>query len=212
MAATLFFMMGCSSDDYNTELNQESSNLILKTQIENTDYIISVNEGIINQYISQYVGGEYSKYEVFENVSTICRSNLDYRTLEGSGAAYVDEIKIDASLNSPESYVTSLPLSDVAKQKVISFLSQKVIYDYEAAALIQDFINSIKDDTDLNENEKSTIIMASQFSLERYNRGGNTEDPAWGSTRGSIVASLSGGLDSPAQAVLNAAVVTALTL
>ena len=208
MAATLFFMIGCSSDEYNTELNQESSKLILKK--ENTNYIVSVNGEIVNQYMSQYAGGEYSKYEVFENVTMISRSNLDYRVLEGSGTAYVDEVKIDASLNSPESYVASLPFSSVATQKVMSFLSQKVSYDDDTVLLIQVFTDSIRANTDLDENEKNIIMRAAQLSLCKYNIDG--EDPEWNKTRTVVASALSGGLDSPAQAVLNAAVVTALTL
>lgn len=210
MAATLFFMIGCSSDDYNTELNQESSEFILKYETENTEFVVSVNEKIVEKYISQYGTVEYSRNEVFENVITISRTDIDYMTLIGSDNAYVDESEIDMALQVPEVCVASLPISERAKESLMVFLNQKVDSGTNVVLLIQDFTNSIRSDVSLDENEKNIIIRAAQLSLCKYNTDG--EDPKWNKTRGNIVAGLSGGVKSPAQAVLNAAVVTALTL
>lgn len=210
MAAASFFMMGCSSDDYNTELNQESSEFILKYETENTEFIVSVNEKIVEQYVLRYAGIEYSKNEVFENMFAISRSNIDYMTLTGSDNAYVDESEIDMALQAPEMCVTSLPFSDEAKQKLMVFLNQKVDPSTDVSLLVDDFTDNVRDDVSLDENEKNIITRATQLSLNRYSGDGN--DKQWTKTRGCIVAGLSGGVDSPAQAVLNAAVVTALTL
>ncbi|KGO78933.1 hypothetical protein Q763_16215 [Flavobacterium beibuense F44-8] len=208
MAATLFFMIGCSNDDYNTELNHESSEFILKYETENTEFVVSVNEKIVEQYVLRYAGIEYSKNEVFENMFAISRSNIDYMTLTGSDNAYVDESEIDMALQAPEMCVASLPFSDEAKQKLMVFLNQKVDPSTDVSLLINDFTNSVRGDINLDENEKNIILIALQLSVAK----GGEKDLEWVNTRGGIMAAVSGGVDSPAQAVLNAAVVTALTL
>ena len=207
MVVTTMFLTSCSRDDSYTRADSDRV-FTLKMDSEN-DPAISVFSEIVNEYILIYGDLERPKEDILEDIISITKANNRFMALEGSEGVICNGNDIDEALNSPKLHVQNLSLCVDSENEILILFDEMLLEDVSLDTLIYNFENIIMDNNYITESEKDIILRSCYLTLQSNL---NDKDKDWGKTAGVMASSLSGGTESPAQAVFNAAVITALTL
>lgn len=205
MMVAALVMTGCNTDD---SFVQEKKLIELKADVNKYNFSDAALNEILDEYILRYDYSSDGNEQVVERVFDIAKSNIYFSSLSGSGYIFMDINCVDKALNYPSDYIEVLPLSIKAKQSLELFFSQELKTNDDVDIMLEGFANEIKNSNDIESGEKNIILFC--VSLAGNTRKG--KDDYWGNAHSVMAASLAGSLESPAQAVLNATVMTTLSL
>ena len=208
MVVITTFLTSCSTDD---TLVSENSKEAFKLKVENGDNdiaIVALNE-ITEEYILRYGTSDKPVEDIAEYVLEIAKSNGRFMVLQGSENILCNKEDINMAITLPKLYVQDLNVSTEASNNIIALLDKLDQANEEPQRLVDDFSVTVAENQNIIQSEKDIMLMASDLILSN-NKNGLDND--WKRTSGVMAASVSGGLESPAQAVINAVVVTAITM
>lgn len=199
------FLTSCSTDDSFISVDSDKA-ITLKTGSSENNIAISAFNEILDEYIFRYGKSEKPIEDIIGNVITIAKTNQQFMALQGSGGVLCDMNDINTAIQFPKLYVEELSLSTVSLNEVTTFFEEEVRPETDINSVIYEFTDGINKNSNIAESEKNIILRSCELTLVN-----SEKDRDWGKTTGLMAASLSGGMESPAQAVLNAVVVTAST-
>ncbi|WP_417352543.1 hypothetical protein [Flavobacterium alkalisoli] len=211
MVVITTFLTSCSTDD--TLVSENSSKTFRQKTESNYNEIASLafNE-ITDEYILRYGTSEKPVESITEYMLEIAKSNGTFMVLQGSESISCNSGEINDIVNYSRLYVEDLPLSGEALNNIITLFDKLDQRVEEPKRLIGDFSVAVTENPNISEAEKNIMLMASNLALDNNEKGiGDGHDDDWGTSRSVMAASVSGGMESPAKAVMNAVVVTALT-
>ena len=210
MAVTALALTSCSTDDSLAGSSIKNGEIKFKSGVSESNYEALVLGEITDAYILKYGTSAASIEEVMENILSIAKSNSAFMSLEGSDYVFVDEGDINKAIADTEAYVVELPFEVATSVDLRGFITQEADPYIMSDVLVQEFSDEVKNNYNISQTDKEIIVMSSDLTIMSNSKKGRDED--WGTTRDVMACGLSGGLYSPAQAVLNTAVVTVLTM
>ncbi|WP_330442210.1 hypothetical protein [Flavobacterium sp. C4GT6] len=214
MAVAIMSLVGCSEDSFNENFEKEAQ-VNLKIDATESVEVRALNE-IIDAYKVYYKGGDDDTGIVMNQVFDLSASSKNFLGLTGSDKVVLNELDLDRIVIYPKEVSNNLSLSAEAGYLIDDFFNSTIKSSSDIDMLLNNLIDNITSNMKIDEEEKLVVLNACLLTIkcrglmQSPSNGGDDDD--WSRSNSIMAAGLSGGIDSPAQAVLNAAVVTALTL
>ncbi|MUV04761.1 hypothetical protein GN157_13675 [Flavobacterium rakeshii] len=212
MVVASLVITGCSTDNDLKFSEKQTSAFNLKA-VAFKSLEAEVLGEIINEYVSKYDDDDKELDVVIDRMQFIAKSNSEFVNLQGGDYAVADKGLIEEALNQPEMLLQQNLFTSPATNVIKAFFNNEI----NEEAQINDVISSLGNEiTICGANSTEEELVLKSVSLMVKNRElslvKDDKDKEWHETRSICASSLTGGFESPAQAVFNAAVVSIMSL